>query len=150
MSRLKTLFAVGLLSLVLPVAAFAQQATSYDPCTIYPKQSALHHFTSATDSLLVASPSSSVQIYVCGVQVSQALGTETVVLNSATVNTTGTCSGTAVNLSPIWIPPLATQGQVVNYPSVPLTAAIVPAGLHLCATSTGTAAQDVWVQYVIH
>lgn len=150
MNRFKTLLASALFALTMPVAAHAQQATSNDPCTVYPKQAALHHFSSATDSLLVASPSANAQIYVCSEQIFQALGTETVLLNSATVNTTGTCSGTAVTLSPTYVPPLATQGQTIAYPNVPTTIAIVPAGLHLCATSTGTAVQDVWVQYVVH
>lgn len=146
----KSLTLLALTILLIAPRAFAQgtgAASSFDPCSQFPKQYVGINISSATTTQLVALQATS-PVYVCGLVLNQVNGTGSLALEYGTGTTCGT--GTTALTGTLFAATTAngTTNIVRNATKEKGAMAVAPTGTALCALSTGTIQQSGWLTYV--
>lgn len=147
MRKLLTFLALGL-CLLAPRVVFAQgAASSFDPCQVFPKQTAAINISTATTTQLIA-PLSGAPVYVCGMVLNQVNGTGSLALEYGTGTTCGT--GTTAMTGTIFAATTSsgTTNTTVNSSKDQPSMAVAPNSNAVCALSTGTIQQSGWITYV--
>lgn len=146
----KLLAILAFSTLLFAPRAFAQgtgAASSFDPCSQFPKQTANINIASATTTQLVALQANS-PVYVCGMVLNQVNGTGSVQLEYGTGTTCGTGTTTMTGIMYASTVANGITNQVITSAKDHGSMVVAPAGNAVCALSTGSIQQSGWITYV--